>query len=284
MVKNSLKLSIIIVGFNTKNYTLPCLFSIFKNSPSFPFEVIYVDNGSKDNSPLFVKNKFPKVKVIQLNQNFGYSKANNIGFKNSRGKFLFFLNTDTEILNQCLSKMVNFMEVHKKVGILGPRLYNSKNYDIQQSFSGRITPLTAIFAFSFLSNLFPKNKFYKSYYLPDLNKDKVLEVEAVSGAALMVRRELFEKIGGFDENFFAFFEENDLCLRVKKMGFKVIYYPYAQLIHYGGKTTKMMGQLPSLFFKQSRYKFFKKHFGVFKALFVESFLRFFEFFPGGKKN
>jgi len=269
-----MKLSIIIVGLNTKKWVISCLKSIFANKPEFSFEVIYVDNGSTDGSVEEIK-RFP-VKIIENKKNLGFTKANNIGISKSSGEILFFLNPDTKILGNTLSKMVRFLEKNPEIGVLGPRLYNSEKKDLQISYGGKLTPTVALFSLTFLKKLFPKNIFFKKYFLTLPEKKIPTEVEVVSGAALMIKKDIFEKIGGFDERFFAYFEENDLCLRVKKIGKKVVYFPMGEIIHYGGKATKNIPELSRKIFVQSRFKFFKKHYGALPALMTEGFMRFFE--------
>jgi len=273
---NKAKLSIIIVGLNVKEWLIPCLRSIFKNPPSFNFEVIYVDNGSSDETCLEVRSLFPKVKIIQSKSNLGFTKANNLGFQYSNGEYLLFLNSDTEIVGQALSKMVNYLEVHKKIGVLGPKLYQNREHKLQISSTGELTPLAAIFAFTFLNKWFPNNQFSKKYFLSDWDRDSERQVAAVSGAALMIRKEIFEKIEGFDERFFIYFEESDLCRSVRKIGCQVVYYPKAEVVHFGGKTTsKISWQMKSVFLL-SRFKYFEKHFGLPVAILTETILRFFE--------
>lgn len=270
-----LKLSIIIVGLNVKEWMVPCLRSIFENSPSFKFEVIYVDNRSKDQTLGAIKN-IKNIKIIKNIKNLGFTKANNQGAKIAKGKYLLFLNSDTEIVGEALGKMVSYLEKHPEIGILGPKIYQSKKRDLQVTSTGRLTPLNAIFALTFLNKLFPNNRFSKSYFMSDWNRNSTREVEAVSGAALLIRKDVFEKIGGFDERFFIYFEENDLCLSAKKLGKKVVYCPEARIIHYGGKTTtKISQEMKKVFFK-SRYRYFKKHYGLISGLITEGILRVFE--------
>lgn len=273
---NKVKLSIVIVGLNVKEWLIPCLRSIFKNPPSFNFEVIYVDNGSDDGTCLEVKLLFPKLKIIQSKENLGFTKANNLGFQYSKGEYLLFLNSDTEIVGQALSKMVNYLEVHKKIGVLGPKLYQNRTHELQISSTDELTPIRAIFAFTFLNKWFPNNRFSKKYFLSDWNRSSIKTVAAVSGAALMIRKEIFEKVGGFDERFFIYFEESDLCHSVRKIGSQVVYYPKAEVIHFGGKTTdKIPRQMKSVFLS-SRFKYFEKHFGLLAAILTETILRLFE--------
>lgn len=291
----SIDLSIIIVGLNIKEYLLSCVKSIFSNPPSFSYEIIYVDNGSTDGSVKMIK-KFSElisskekelqpvalihersaIKFILNKKNLGFTKANNQGTRIARGKYLLFLNSDTEVVNGALGKMVRFLEEHPETGVVGPKLFNSKKMDLQVTSTGALSPLTAIFALSFINKYFPNNYFSRKYFFSGWDRNSIKEVDAVSGAALMIRTDLFKKIGGFDERYFIYFEETDLCLAVKKEGKRVIYLPQAGIIHYGGKTTKKISSEMKRMFKQSRYRFIKKHYGFLTALITEGTLRFFE--------
>jgi len=279
-------LSIIIVGLNTKQYLLPCLGSIIKSSveKKIKMEIIYVDNGSTDGSigsfqnlKIKMQKCNIKLKIIENKENLGFTRPNNQGAGIAEGKYLFFLNSDTVILDEALVKMTTYLNNHPEVGILGPKLFNSQKKDLQRSSTGKLDPLTAIFAFSFLNKYFPNNYFSRRYFLTDWSRETIKEVAAVSGAALMIRAELFRSVGGFDERFFIYFEENDLCLAVEKKDKKVIYFPEAQVIHYGGRATQKIPLQMKKAFKQSRYRFFEKHYGLLAAIVTEGLLRFFEF-------
>lgn len=269
-------LSIIIVGYNVEKWLVICLNSIFKNQPDIHFEVIYIDNGSQD-ATLEKLSCFKCIKIVKNSSNLGFTKACNQGAAVARGKYLLFLNSDTEILDGSLEKMVDYLEKNHSAGVIGPRLFNNHQFDLQISSTGDLTPVRAIFSFSLLKDLLPHTRLVREYLLSDWQRNSIREVGAVSGAALMIRNSIFKKINGFDEQFFLYFDESDLCLRVKNLGKKIIFYPEAKIIHYGGKTTEKMPAEAHQFFLQSRFKFFKKHYGLYQALFVEFFLRPFEF-------
>lgn len=247
-------LSIVIVKYRADDFLKGCLESIGENPI---WEIIIVDND--------------KINV-------GYGAGCNLGAKKAEGKYLLFLNPDTEVLKGVLEKMINYLEINEDVGILGPKLFNSKNLDLQVTSTGVLNPLSAIMVFSFLNKIFPKNLISRKYFLTDWDRNSIREVGAVSGAALMIRKDVFQKIGGFDDKFFMYFEEHDLCLRVKKTKMKIIYYPEAGIIHYGGKSSQLLSAQNKKYLLKSRFYFFKKHYGLLPALLVESFLRPFEYF------
>jgi len=255
------------------------------NKGNWGVEVIYIDNGSTDGT-LNEMQRYTDAKmqrkivfrIIKSRENLGFTKANNLGAKNAGGKYLLFLNSDTEIIDGALGKMVDYLEKHPDIGVLGPKLYDSKKMDLQVSSTGKLTPLTAIFSLSAINKYFPNNFFSKKYFISDWSRESTKEVENVSGAAMMMSKKIFEQIGGFDERYFIYFEETDLCMAVKKLGKKIVYYPKAGIIHYGGKTTVKMAYKMKNIFLASRFRFFRKHYGFISALMTESILRFMEFF------
>lgn len=250
--KEKLKLSIIIVNFNADQYLQKCLESIGQNKL---WEIIVIDNE----------------KI-----NIGYGSGCNLGAKKAKGKYLFFLNPDTIVLSQALSKMIMFMEKTSEVGILGPRLYRNFKKEIQLSFCRFPSSLSSIFVYSPIKSLWPNNPFWnKHIYKKQLKTKKEIEVDAVAGAALMIRTDVFKRVGGFDKNFFLYFEENDLCRRVQNIGKKIVFFPKAEIIHFGGKST--FSQIEAFKEQQkSRFYFFKKYYGSLIAFPLEFFIRFLE--------
>lgn len=245
-------LSIVIVKYKSDSYFADCLQSIGKNPL---WETIIVDNDKN---------------------NVGYGAGCNLGAQKAKGKYLLFLNPDTMILSGALEQMVKFLEDNPRIGILGPKIYNSLQKDRQLSFCRFPGPLTAIFVYSPLKSLWPNSPFWKRFVYKDkLNVKEPMNVEAVSGAALMVRKDIFKEIGGFDHDFFLYFEENDFCRRAQKLGTKIVFLPDAEIVHFGGKSTLEVGK-SSLFFRQSRLYFFQKHYGILLASLVEGIIRFLE--------
>jgi GT2 family glycosyltransferase len=247
--KNTL-LSVVIVKYKCDKYLKPCLNSI-KNKD---WEIIVVDNDK---------------------ENLGYGGGCNKGATFAKGKYLLFLNPDTEVLPGALERMVAFMEENPEVGVLGPRLYTNRNKDKQLSFSRFPGLWTGVFSFSPIRSIWPNNPGWHKYsYLNLVDTKTPLEVEAVSGAALMVRRNIFEQVGGFDRNFFLFFEENDLCRRIQKLGHKIMFLPQAEIIHWGSKSMADFSRRDEVF-RQSRAYFFKKHLGL-RGIITEMTIRLLE--------
>src|SRR5581483_5113544 len=205
-----MRLSIIILSFNTAKLTINCVKSVltyYKDYLGKEVEVVVVDNASLDNT-LDLLRKIKGIKIIKNNENFGFSKGNNIGAKNSTGKYILFLNSDAQVLDDSFIKMSNFLDENPKIGILGGKLVNSNN-KVQKS-GGNFYNLFNLFA-----SLFGGERMGFVRKFPK----KVEPVDWVSGACLLIRKDLFNKLKGFDEKFFMYVEDMDLCFRAKKAGF-----------------------------------------------------------------
>lgn len=247
---SKIDLSIIIVNYNTKELLEQCLESLTGDE-----EIIVVDNASTDGSVEMAEKEFPKVKLVKNKENLGFAKANNQAFRQARGEYVLFLNPDTVVLGQASLKMVQWLEKHPRVGILGCQILDE---DKKIRSSGGFFPnLWRVFLWmSGIDHFPPVARAFGAYHLPPSFFKAQGELDWVQGCALLARREVLEKIGGFDENFFMYAEEVDLCLRAKKLGWQVWFTPGAQIIHLGGGKTKrpILGEYKSLLY------FFKKHF------------------------
>ncbi|MFH1825931.1 MAG: glycosyltransferase family 2 protein [bacterium] len=204
-------LSIIIVNYNNKKLLEDCLASIYQNTPKISFEIIVVDNASTDGSPAIVKEKFPEVLLQENQENLGFAKANNLGLKTCRARYALLLNNDTVVKDAALDKLVEFMDQHPEIGACGPKLLNS-NGSVQHQ-----------------GGLLAK-KFW-------LSREPV-SVNFVIGAALLVKKEVIEKVGLLDENLYFYNEDLDWCASIKKTGFKIFFVPQAEIIHHGGKSSQ----------------------------------------------
>ncbi len=245
-------LSIVIVKYRSDDFLQQCIDSI---KPDKQWEIIVVDNDK---------------------ENVGYGAGCNKGAKKAKGKYLFFLNPDTIVSDDDLETMIDYMEKNPQVAVLGPKIYKNVEKEKQLSFCHFPDPITSFFVFSPIKSFWPGNPFFSRYVYHEDKKDNgILNVGAVAGAAILVRKEVFKKIGGFDENFFLYFEENDLCQRIKKQCGKIVYFPEAEIIHFGGKSTVDIEE-SSKIFKKSRFYFSKKHYGILPALFTEGAARFLE--------
>jgi len=254
-----LNLSIIIVSYNVGSYLRQCLQSVFQSEVVTSYEVIVVDNYSLDDSCQIVKEEFPQVKLIQNKNNHGFARAANQGVRYSRGKYVCFLNPDTLLSHDSLSTLLNNYESHPEIGCLGPKILNPDG-SLQLACKRSIPNLqSAFFKLTGLSTLFPHSKKFGQYNLSYLDENKIHKVEAVSGSCMMIRKDIFDKTGGFDESFFMYGEDLDLCYRISRLGANIIYNPNTTIIHYKGESVKNAPiDMVSVFYSALRI-FYKKH-------------------------
>lgn len=219
------KLSVIIVSYNSEDFIEKCILSVLRNIPK-DGEVVVIDNASNDKTFEKLKQYGSKIILIESSENLGFAKANNKAVKEASGKYLFFLNPDTEV-EKPLDELVNFYENTPNAGIVGPKLV-LENGAIQPSARKLPTIMGVVKEYI----LGVKNAY--SEYIPE--RDKPTEVEMVYGAAMLIKHELFEKLGGFDEKYFLYYEDADLCRRVQVLGKKIYYYPRIFVKHLVGAT------------------------------------------------
>lgn len=266
------KVSIVIVHYRNKNRLFGCLNSIKLQRPKNTCEVIVVDNDERKTIGPSLRRSFPWVQYVKSKGNVGYAAGNNLGAKYAKGKYLLILNPDTELLSKSIDKLVQFLEENKRTAIAAPNLVDKKGNVFPRLGSKKLTPLRGMVVLSFLNRLFPNNPVSKDYWMEDLNEEKLREVDVVPGSAFLIRRNVFNKLGGFDEIFFLFFEESDLCKKIKDAGYKVVIIPEAEVVHFWGASTPKTQRIKDIFSK-SRFYYFKKHYGLISALTVEAFAR-----------
>lgn len=251
-------LSVIIVSFNVKTYLLNCIRSVYQAAGSFSVEVIVVDNSSEDNSVVAVREAYPQVKLIPNLVNAGFGTACNQGLDIATGKYILFLNPDTLVGETVFSELIPSMEKDPTIGLLGCRILNEDGtlqLACRRSFP---TPWVAFSRMTGLSSLFPESPLFARYNLTFLDEHQVNEVDAVSGSFMLCRHDVLNKTGGFDESFFMYGEDLDLCYRVKKAGYRVVYNPAASIIHFKGKS-KSDRVDTKFYFYESMKIFSRKH-------------------------
>jgi len=255
-------LSIIIVNWNTKEYLLPCLKSIFKGGQGTGWEVIVVDNGTRDGSREEVKKVFPSARLIENEKNFGFAKAANQGLQKASGRYALLLNPDTQVENGAIERLVSFMDAHSDVGVAGAQLLNADGTK-QNSIANFPSLGTELLNKSLLRWLFPKKFPGKGR-----NYSEPIEVDSVIGACMMVRRDTLDQVGLLDEDYFLFLEETDWCYRMKKAGWKIYHVPQAEIYHFQGKSAETVKKRARVEFYRSRYHFFKKNRGNLQWFFL----------------
>lgn len=273
MEKNPI-VSIIIVHYKVPEQLIACIRSIYEQKTHYSYEIIVVDNDEKPFIEKELLQNFPKIIYIKNEKNNGYSGGNNLGETYAKGEFLFFLNPDTLFETNVVDILVPFLEKNKKTGIAAPLLLDEDKNPYALQGAKELTPKRAIFALSFLQKLFPQNGIANEYWLKTWNKKEVKAVDVVPGTAFMIRKALFEKIGKFDEHYFLYFEEHDLCNRVKEDGSEIYMVPDAKIVHVWGESTKKSERNIKVIFEKSRFYYLKKFYGLPQAVFTESILRF----------
>ena len=230
--ESTVDLSCIIVNYYSSASLINCLESVYQTLSKISFEVIIVDNSQNDPGMACLKEAYPQVRVIQNAANVGFAKANNQAALSAQGKTLLFLNPDTILADQAIEDMVAHLESNPDIGALGPKVLNTDG-SLQYSCRRFPTLMTGFFnRYSLLSRWFPDNPYTVQYLMKDYNHNENREVDWLSGCCLMVPRSVFEKAGGFDEHYFLFNEDIDLCRAIGQNGFKVMYFPLAKITHH----------------------------------------------------
>lgn len=260
-----MELSVIIVNYNVKHFLEQCLHSVLKASKTISAEIFVVDNNSVDGSTQLVKEKFPKVHLIENKENVGFSKANNQAIRQAKGKYILLLNPDTVVEEDTFSKIIWFMDEHPEAGGLGVKMIDGKGNFLPESKRGLPTPWVAFCKMFGLSKLFPKSKKFGKYHLSYLDENEVHEVEILAGAFMLMRKETLDKVGLLDETFFMYGEDIDLSYRITQGGYKNYYFPETTIIHYKGESTKKGSLNYVKVFYKAMIIFAQKHFSGGKA-------------------
>lgn len=257
-------LSVIILSWNVRELLRRALDSVFSSWGNRPgLEVIVVDNASEDGSLAMVREAFPQVRVIANAENRGFTGGNNQGIAAATGRYLFILNPDTEVIDDALPCLVDYAQQHPDVGLIAPQLLNPNG--TVQSSKRRFPNLTTLFLEStWLQKIAPRRLLHH-YYAQDLPDNRTHEVDWVTGAAMLVPREVVNHVGGFDENFFMYSEELDWCRRIKASGWRIVYYPEARIIHHEGKSSEQVVVARHIHFQSSKVHYTRKYYGLIAA-------------------
>jgi hypothetical protein len=271
MISNpSVLISIILVNYNGSRFLYDCLDSLNKFVDEYSCEVIIVDNFSDDNSMVIVEDNFPSFKLICSEKNLGFGKANNLALSKTIGKYLLFLNTDTILIENTPKIMFDYLEGNVSVGVAGSRIaFADRTYQLS---CGKSPNLVVEFFDKIQYGL--DNKWHQIFSkVYDKKYASVQEVEWLTGACMMMRRDVFEQLEGFDENFFMYFEDKDICKRVKELGYKVVYYPKTSIIHLLGGSSHGVKKSVNRYYRESQLYYYEKHLGRFQTAILKLYLR-----------
>jgi len=253
-------LSIIIVNYNVKYFIGQCLYSVQKAIAGMDAEVIVVDNNSADESVAWLQEKFSWVRLIANKENNGYAKANNQGLQIAKGNYILFLNPDTILGEDCLEIAITALQQHADFGALGTRMIDGTGRFLPESKRGFPYPKASFFKLSGLIKIFPHSRTVGQYYLRWLPEKENNPIEVLSGAFMMVKKEVLEKTSGFDEQFFMYGEDIDLSYRIRQAGYKNYYLGENTIIHFKGESTKKDIRYTKLFYRAMGI-FVQKHYG-----------------------
>jgi GT2 family glycosyltransferase len=258
----TVKLSIIIPTYNAHEWIQGCLDSIKLHhpAPSHDYEIIVVDDRSSDDTVSIVRDMFPGVQLFSNEQNVGFGKTVNVGLKAATGSYVLVLNNDTWMHDGALDAMISFLDTHPDAGIVGPKVLSGDG-SLQNQCRRRIpTPAAALLYFSGVAKLFPKNPKVAGYLMTASDENQTTEVDAVSGACLMVRRTVLDTLHGFDPEYYLYGEDMDFCWRAKLAGWKVVYYPEAVITHFGGQGGTGKKKLyATIEWHRAMWLFYRKH-------------------------
>ncbi len=262
-------LSIIIVNWNVRELLRDCLHSIDAGRGGLALEVIVVDSASSDGSAAMVAAEFPWVKLIARADNVGFPRGNNIGLAEARGRFLLLLNPDTRVLGDALPLMVARLAAQPDIGALGPQLLNTDG-SVQSSRRRFPSLATGFFEGTWLEGLAPG--VLRHYYALDLPDDVEADVDWLNGAYIMLPRQVYDEIGGMDEAYFMYSEELDWCRRIKMAGWRVVYFPQAQVLHHYGKSSEQAVTARHINFQRAKLRYYRKYHGRAQTLTLRLFL------------
>lgn len=255
------KISVIIVSYNVQYFLELCLHSVIRATLGIDAEIIVVDNNSSDDSCNLVVDKFPQVTLIANKENTGFSKANNQGLAIAQGTYIHFLNPDTVVPEDFYSKVLAYLDAHPKIGGLGPRLIDGRGMYAPDSKKSFPSFWTSVYKVTGLSRLFPRSTHFNRYYAAQVGEHETAEVDILSGCCLLIRRSAMEEAGGgFDETYFMYCEDVDLCHRIRLAGYQNIYFPEVSVIHYKGESTRKLSYRYMKVFYDAHALFVKKYY------------------------
>ena len=260
-------LSVIIVSWNTRDLLAGCLRSLFATNHAGSIEVWVVDNASKDGSVDMVESCFPLVRLIANSENLGFARANNQALRRCNGRYILLLNPDTEIKPGALQTLMQFMDLNLQAGGAGPYLLNSDG-SLQVSCYPLPTLFRELWRLFYLDNLFPVGV----YQMKDWDDTQPRQVEVLKGACIILRRQALEQVGLFDEDYFIYTEEVDLCYRFTRARWPLYWVPRAKVVHFGGQSVEQVSDEMFMLLYSTKIIFFRKHHGSLAGWFYKFIL------------
>ena len=254
-----MQLSVIILNYNVRYFLELCVLSVQNAIQNLDAEIIVIDNNSQDDSCEMMKKRFPNVKLIENKENSGFPKGNNIGVALAQGDYICILNPDTVVAEDTFTKVLAFAKEQKDLGIVGVKLIDGTGNFLPECKRGTPTPLVAFTKITGLYKIFPKT--FGKYYAQHLSENETGKVEILVGAFMLMKRELYTEIGGFDENCFMYSDDIDLSYMALQKGKSNYYFHETSVVHYKGESTVKDGTYMKRF-REAMNFFYKKHFKV----------------------
>ena len=256
-----MQLSVIILNYNVRYFLELCVLSVQNAIQNMDAEIIVIDNNSSDDSCAMMKLRFPNIKLIENNENSGFPKGNNIGVAQAKGEYLCVLNPDTVVAEDTFEKVLAFAEKQKNLGIIGCKLIDGAGNFLPESKRGIPTPWVAFTKIAGLYKIFPNSTTFNKYYAQHLSENETGKIDILVGAFMVMKRDLYNEIGGFDENCFMYSDDIDLSYMVLQKGKSNYYFHETTVIHYKGEST-IKDETYMKRFQEAMHFFYKKHFRV----------------------
>lgn len=285
-----MQLSVVILNYNVRYFLELCVLSVQSALESLDGEIIVVDNNSSDDSCAMMQQRFPDIKLIRNKENLGFPKGNNLGVAQATGKYICILNPDTVVAEDTFTKVLAFAERQEDLGIVGVKLIDGTGNFLPESKRGIPTPFVAFTKMMGLYKIRPKLDMFGKYYAQQLSEDETGKVDILVGAFMLMGRELYQELGGFDENCFMYSDDIDLSYRALQKGKSNYYFDQTTVLHYKGESTIKDGVYMKRFQEAMNF-FYKKHFRVSAVFSVAmkigigffSFIKMFQGQPKSKK-
>jgi GT2 family glycosyltransferase len=256
-----MQLSVIILNYNVRYFLEQCVLSVQNSLQDIDSEIIVVDNDSSDDSCEMMKRRFPNVKLIENKENSGFPKGNNIGVAEAKGEYICILNPDTVVAEDTFTKVLAFAQKKSDLGIVGCKLIDGTGNFLPECKRGVPTPWVALIKIIGLYKIFPKSSLFNKYYAQHLNENQTGKVDILVGAFMVIKRDLYLEVGGFDENCFMYSDDIDLSYLVLQKNKTNYYFHETTVIHYKGESTVKDGTYMKRF-QEAMHFFYQKHFRV----------------------
>jgi len=261
----SVDVSVVIVSWNARSFVLDCLKSLPPLKNGLTMEIIVVDNASGDGTAEAIRESFPQVKLIESKTNLGFARGNNLGLESATGRYVCLVNPDVVVVEDCIERMLQYMEQNKTIGMMGPMIL-APDGNVQRSCMRTPTLWNQFCRALGLDSLFTKSRLFGGFLMKDFSFTELRDVDVVNGCFWMVRREALNNVGNLDPRFWMYADDLDWCRRFHVAGWRVVFFPQAKAVHYGGGTTERSPVFFYLEMQRADLQYWRKHHGVISYL------------------